>query len=83
VTTQHATRADVITILNRLKQEGIITSCKAKLSTKPTTRPQIEVTVANEVAVAVALQQVRSALQPLGLALNIVARLGSSAGETP
>jgi hypothetical protein len=76
------TRGDVISILNKLMQEGVITSAKARVSAKPTEQPMIEVTVPQEVAVASALHEVRSALEPLGLDLAVVIGLGSSAGES-
>jgi hypothetical protein len=76
------TRGDVITILDGLMQEGVITSAKARVSAKPADRPEIEITVPQEIAVAEALREVRSALEPLGLDLLVVVRLGGSAGES-
>jgi hypothetical protein len=74
------TRGDVITILDGLMQEGVITSARARVSAKPADRP--EITVPQEIAVAEALREVRSALEPLGLDLLVVVRLGGSAGES-
>ncbi len=75
-------RTDVISILDGLVQEGVIASARARVSAKPTNPPEIEVTVAAEIAIADALHQVRNALEPLGLDLMVVARPASSAGES-
>jgi hypothetical protein len=76
-------RGDAITILEGLRQEGIITSAKVRVSAKPADQPEIEITVPQEIALAEAMREVSNALGPLGLNLAVVARLGSSAGETP
>jgi hypothetical protein len=76
-------RTDVISVLDGLMQDGVIASAKARVRAKPTDRPEIEITVADEVTIVEALRQVRSALEPLGLDLMVVARLGGETGARP
>jgi hypothetical protein len=69
---RRSTRGDVIAALNRLVQEGVITSFQTRLFDKlATNEPEIRVTVPDPSTSDDALRQVRAALHPLGLHLTV------------
>jgi len=67
-------RGDVISILNRSVQEGVITSFQTRLFDKGLSgnEPDIAITVADPDGAGEALRQVRDALAPLGMDLTVV-----------
>jgi hypothetical protein len=69
---RRSTRGDVIAALNKLVQEGVITSFQTRLFDKVhANEPEIRVTVPDPSTSDDALRQVRAALKPLGLHLTV------------